>query len=217
LSHYKEVLLQWQDQGYLCTSFKDLPNNKAAENLLVLRHDLDFERCMTNALFMAEIEHEIGAKATYFVRLHSDAYNPLEFKAYLTLKAILKMGHEIGLHFEAYEFSQLTHDPEAEVFGKEKRLLETALDVDIVSACEHGDYHRFESKGFQRFFERHDAKALGILHDPYHPNYFSDMKYLSDSNQKWREGCFCKHIGLHRRVHVATHPGFWFNKHYALG
>jgi hypothetical protein len=217
LNHYADALKRWAVAGYTLNSFRDAARLDPQAPLVVLRHDLDFRRCVPSALKMAAIEAEIGATATYFVRLHSDEYNPMEFNTYLTLKTILAAGHEIGLHFECYELSQVSGETEADVFVKGKKLLETLLDIKIVSACEHGDYHRFNDVGFKRFFERHDQAAFGITQDPYSPTYFNEMKYLSDSNQHWREGCFCRHVGHHRRLHVATHPGYWYARHYVLG
>ena len=217
LNHYAQTLKHWAAAGYGLTGFQKLSRVVAETPVVVLRHDLDFKRCIGSALKMAAIESAMGASATYFVRLHGDEYNPMEFNTYLALKSILNGGHEIGLHFECYELAQVSGEPEADVFRKGKKLLETLLDIEIVSACEHGDYHRFESAGFKRFFERYNPADFGIRHDPYSPVYFNDMKYLSDSNQNWREGCFCRHVGRHPRLHVATHPGFWYERHYVLG
>jgi hypothetical protein len=217
LSHYEESLKRWIHEGYACVGFRETGGHGDQGKLLVLRHDLDFRRCIPNGLRMAEIEHGLGAHATYFVRLHSEDYNPMEYTAYLTLKSILALGHEIGLHFECYELSEVSGEREEDLFRKGKRVLEELLDIEVVSACEHGDYHRFESAGFKRFFERYDREAFGISFDPYDPLYFKGMKYLSDSNQNWREGCFCGHVGRYPRVHVATHPGLWYERHYVLG
>ena len=217
LSHYQDTLHRWSNAGYHLTSFKDFRKHENNSRILILRHDLDFRRCISSAVKMAAIEQSCGASASYFVRLHGEEYNPMEYSTYLSLKRIKQLGHEIGFHFECHELAEVANEKELDVFLKGKTILETLLDTDIVSACEHGDYHRFESTAFKRFFERFDQKSLGIQFDPYDPLYFSEMKYLSDSNQNWRDGCFCKHVGNFEKVQVATHPGFWYEKHYAIG
>jgi len=45
---------------------------------ILLRHDVEFSIPIT--LQMAEIEANMGIKATYFVQLHSEFYNTLEKK-----------------------------------------------------------------------------------------------------------------------------------------
>lgn len=216
-SHYEETLKRWIQEGYTCMGFRDLGMRGDGDKLMILRHDLDFRRCIPSSLRLAEIESGLGAHATYFVRLHSDEYNPMEYTSYLTLKSILALGHEIGLHFECYELSEVSGEREEDLFRRDKKLLESLLDIEVVSACEHGDYHRFDSEGFRRFFDRNAPEDFGILFDPYDPRFFNGMKYLSDSNQNWREGCFCGHVGNHPRIQVATHPGFWYSRHYVLG
>lgn len=183
---------------------------------VVLRHDLDFAECIPSALRMGRIENHYGAKATYFVRLHAKAYNPAEYRTYLTLRRLVEWGHEIGFHFECCEFSDVTGESEADVFIKGKRILETLLNLNIVSACEHGDYGRFSSEDFVPFFRSHRSQDFGIEYDPYDPLYCKDIKYISDSNQNWREGCMCRHVGTYKHIQILTHPGFWFKRHYVL-
>lgn len=39
--------------------------------------------------------------------------------------------------------------------------------------------------------------------------YFKERKYLSDSVQNWREGCFCKNFRNYKRMQILTHPIWW--------
>lgn len=96
LSHYKHVLKKALKFGYKFTPFSDYPKYRKCKRLIILRHDIDLN--ISRALEMAKIESAFGIKATYFVRLHAQDYNPFEFKTYTMLKKIIKLGHEIGLH-----------------------------------------------------------------------------------------------------------------------
>jgi hypothetical protein len=49
----------------------------------------------------ARLEAELGARATYFVSLHSDLYNPFVPVVLARLREIAALGHWIGLHFKA--------------------------------------------------------------------------------------------------------------------
>lgn len=49
---------------------------------------------------MALIENKKGICSTYFVLITSPAYNIFAKKNQILLRAIIKMGHEIGIHFD---------------------------------------------------------------------------------------------------------------------
>ena len=90
--HYEESLKLAKEKGYSFSRLCDFDDNKGSKLLIVLRHDLDYPE-MQKALSFAEIESRLGIKATYFVRVHSDEYNPFGFKVYHALRQILNMGH----------------------------------------------------------------------------------------------------------------------------
>ena len=54
-----------------------------------------------------------------------------------------------------------------------------------------------------------DKEVVGI-HHTYEPRYFSEFKYLSDS-QGWYEGCVCKLFESRKypRIQLLTHPYIW--------
>ena len=49
---------------------------------------------------MAKIEHKFGVKATYFFMLRSPFYNIFTRANNEAVKEIIKLGHNIGLHYD---------------------------------------------------------------------------------------------------------------------
>src|SRR4051812_14407902 len=96
-AHYRSTLAQALKLGYKFSTFAGHAKLKSKRRFL-MRHDIDLS--IDNCLTFAEIEKSLGIRATYFVRLHARLYNPFEFHTYNKLRAIEKLGHEIGLHYE---------------------------------------------------------------------------------------------------------------------
>jgi hypothetical protein len=63
-----------------------------------LRHDLDV--CLEEALDMANLESELGVRATYFILVNSPLYNPLSQGSLEFVHHIQAKGHWIGLHID---------------------------------------------------------------------------------------------------------------------
>ncbi|WP_269849870.1 hypothetical protein [Methanosarcina horonobensis] len=66
--------------------------NQHPERFVLLRHDVD--RMPGRALATAQIEHELGIKATYYFRTSENVFKPD------IIRQIRDMGHEIGYHYE---------------------------------------------------------------------------------------------------------------------
>ena len=208
--HYTEMLMNAIEKGYDITGFDGYRRHGVTGGkIIILRHDIDYGRGLVKALQLGRREQALSIQATYFIRLHSPEYNPFEYECYRNIRQLKDMGHEIGLHFEAHDFHALTGQGELGIFQKEKGILEYIFDINIVSAAEHGENHRFSNKTFQSFFSRHAKESVGIINDAYAPEFIRDMKYLSDSDGSWREGCFCTHIDRFDRIQLLTHPEWW--------
>jgi len=48
----------------------------------------------------------------------------------------------------------------------------------------------------------------GVL-DVYDPLFIDDMKYVSDSTQKWREGVVTSLLHRYDKIHLLTHEYYW--------
>ncbi len=106
-AHYRNILRQLLKAEYYFFSFSDfIERKKEVNRLFLLRHDVD--KSVTKALDMARIEKELGIRATYFIRIHSNYYNPFGHICYNQIREIMNLGHEIGLHSEFYDAARIS-------------------------------------------------------------------------------------------------------------
>jgi hypothetical protein len=92
LEHYRELLQAAQDGGYRWTAFGQEPQ----PGDLILRHDVDLS--LDAALQMAELEAELGARATYFLMTQSVFYNLGSSEGRRALNRLRELDHGVGLH-----------------------------------------------------------------------------------------------------------------------
>jgi hypothetical protein len=92
LSHYRELLEAAVAGGYRFASFDRPP--EAGD--LFLRHDVDLS--LEAALELAEVEHDLGVRATYFLMTESVFYNLLSPVGVRAQRQLRKWGHAVGLH-----------------------------------------------------------------------------------------------------------------------
>ncbi len=91
-SKYKILLQQLVTNDFKCTSFADYLQNSHNSQIFILRHDVDL--LPQNALAMAQLEHDLGIRGTYYFRIVPASFNPQ------IIEQIAKFGHEVGYHYE---------------------------------------------------------------------------------------------------------------------
>jgi hypothetical protein len=162
------------------------------------RHDVDYS--MHRAVVLARIEAELGARATYFLTLHSDLYNVLEPAVHARAREIAALGHWIGLHFDAAFYADGAVDDRA---AWEGRVLAEALEVPVLAVSLHNP----SVSGTQD----HDAEELGGMVHAGARSVRDRYAYVSDSNGYWRFERLPEVIAAsaHERLHVLTHPEWW--------
>jgi hypothetical protein len=89
LAHYRELL---EAGEYTWATFDREP--RAGD--IFLRHDVDLS--LEAALAMAELEHEAGARATYFLMTESRFYNLDASTDREAIRRLRELGHAVGLH-----------------------------------------------------------------------------------------------------------------------
>lgn len=195
LGGYRALIEAFAARGYAVRSFAD-----AAPNVpdLILRHDLDMS--IEAAIPIATIEAELGVRASYFVLLRSELYNPQSAAATAALDRLAGMGHEIGLHFDTAHYGD---DPDAldTAAARECDILERIIGRPVATISLHRPAERL--LGLDR--------TLGGRPHTYAPRYFRDVGYCSDSRGRWGHGHPLAHPALRdgRALQLLTHPIWW--------
>lgn len=199
-NHYREMLKKARKEGFTIINFRDFQRNKKTQKLIVLRHDVDYSP--KRALEIAKIEKSLGLESTFFVRVHGEHYHPLDRESYPIFKKILKLGHEIGLHYEARTYSKKLGQEAIEIFRWEKAVLEKIFHIKIESASEHRDLGGITAN--YKFFTN---KNLAVIQQETYEKRFQNF-YLADSCNKWNKGCLCQNLN-NPRIQLLTHPDLW--------
>lgn len=190
---YQQFLQRLQSAGYEFRSFSD----SLGPGDVVLRHDVDLS--VGAAVDMARIEADLGVQSTYCFLLTSPLYNLLEADKRAALDEIQSLGHDLALHFSTHLYwdedeSPATINVERRV-GQERSVFDTiAPDSETVS------FHRPPEWVLDREFTG--------FRSTYAPAYFSDIGYVADSSQRWREEPPSVE-SFPETVQVLTHPGLW--------
>jgi len=196
LKHYRQILEQAKDASYEFLRLMDVGRLTPEKRQIVLRHDIDFS--VADAMRMATLERDVGGIcSTYCVLLHAPTYHVGEVETYRLLKEIMKMGHEIALHYDLSFFEEAGISP-LEGMEREASFLGEIMGTNIVSVAQHkpGTYGRFTGVG-KRFI------------DAYSPMLIEDIRYLSDSRRTWRSGCVCEHLKSTPAIQALIHPEWW--------
>lgn len=198
LAHYSEILKSALDSGYKFVSYEQI--DKEPGHLCTLRHDIDYMPLRAASLGIAE--HEMGISAYYFFLVNSEIYNLRDRRVYKVVQLLEGLGHKVGLHFDLAWDPQFTWEQVADQCDTEKRLLKTLTGVEPCEIVSFHNPHTFTDLILNK-------KVEGISHT-YEKQYFTDIKYLSDS-QGWYEGCVCEIFNnkVYEKLQVLTHPYIW--------
>lgn len=161
---------------------------------LILTHDVDLS--LASALDMAQIEHALGIRSTYFVLFSSKIYNIFESAGNSRLRMIKFLNHEVGLHYDlkAYkQYEDFTFPLKLEVGALGMQIGQTVLSISM---------HQPEIEEVNPFL---DVPPLICAQNP----KFYDL-YVSDSYRAWDKGYLEKLLSLeYDRVKLSLHPGLW--------
>jgi len=190
---YQSLLGHLLDDGYTFRTFTRQPQ----EGDLLLRHDVDLS--LDDALTMAGIEAELGVKSTYCILLSSPLYNPFDPEQAAKIREIDALGHDIGLHFSTHGRWE-DGEPSPTAVEKEVRHGQATLDGIVPDVSSAVSFHRPPSWVLGQRFTG--------FRNTYSPTYFTDIAYLADSNQRWREEP-PELDELPETLQILTHPGLW--------
>lgn len=195
ISHYIKTIKKYKKNGYTFKSVNEsLTENK--KNIYMV-HDIDHNIDLCENFINAE--KQCGITSSYFIRMHSKNYNIFSQKSIDILKKIKENNFTIGLHYEPV-YSKV-NQYEKDILRNINFLNET-LDVNIKTFNIHEP-------------ARTNIDLSNIMNEKnrcYNSSFFKNVKYLSDSGGRWREGCFSKSVGVYKNLLVLTHPIWWYNE-----
>lgn len=175
IKQYKKLIQALKDQNYSFQTFEDYvksPHNR----VIILRHDVD-ER-PHNALKLAQAEHALGIRSTYYFRIVKISNDPE------IIKRIAKLGHEIGYHYEDYAVSHGNLKMAMDNFAKNLEYFRKFYPVKTI--CMHGSsMSEFDNRSM---WENHKLSDFGIICEPYLTIDYSNILYLTDTGRCWDGG-----------------------------
>jgi hypothetical protein len=149
-----------------------LSQRNPSRPVAIIRHDVDLR--IRNAVSMAELEADLGIKATYYFRY------PLTFDPD-AIKRVQDLGHEVGYHYEVLSKTRGDYEQALSLFVKELAAFRSICEINTI--CMHGS----PISGFDNrdLWLRYDFRDFRILGDAYLSFIISDLTYLSDTGRSW--------------------------------
>jgi len=223
LKIYQELLKALQSQGFLfytvseyaetrkefATTSDDSRNPKSSirnftlseaevPKLILLRHDV--EARYGNALKLAQLQHGLGIKGTYYFRIYPHKDNEA------VIRKIVALGHEIGYHYD--DLTECRGDYEKAIRRFQKNLeylrqfgpVTTAtMEGAPLSGYDNRDLWAVHPLVTERSRSASPAPSsaspaprphfhyrdFGIKTEPYFDTDFSEFFYLTDTGRRW--------------------------------
>ncbi len=196
LAHYREILAAITASHPTLSFGEAAPLGRALlerDRFVLMRHDVEFS--LEAALVLAEADHQAGVRSTFFLQFGSD-YNIFEPESAVIVQRLLELGHDLGLHYDLGLLERSGNDP-ARVARTMIELMETFWSTKIHAASPHMPMRAGRT-----------LEIPGVV-DVYQPLYFTEIKYLSDSTQAWREGVVTSLLDRYDRIQLLTHEYHW--------
>jgi hypothetical protein len=194
----------------------------ASGYVAVLRHDVD--RLPGNALKMAQIENELGLRASYFFRITRHVWNPE------IVKNIVALGHELSYHYENLSFCKGNSELAIKNFTENLAILRQYYPTKTI--CMHGSpASKWDNR---KLWEKYNYRDYGIIAEPYFDIDYSKVFYITDTGRGWNK----KNVNIRdnvvsayniyiesashliilaeqgllpKQIIINTHPHRWFN------
>jgi ribosomal protein S18 acetylase RimI-like enzyme len=194
---YKSLLKCLQHNTYPILPVSSLADPQVKKGVF-LRHDVDFS--LECALPLGELEAQMGFKGTYYILLNGP-YSPRQTEERKHLKALARMGHEIGLHYDMRHYPTCP-DKQVETLKMEVAELESLTGSSVTTISMH-EPHRGHGDPF---------RELHWVH-PHNPAWFEHLTYVSDSCRAWRDESLLQffHSDGPQRLLLLTHPELWLD------
>ena len=148
------------------------------DSFCLVRHDVD--RRPHNALRMAELEHSLGLKATYYFRTKKHTF------VSDIISSIASLGHEIGYHYES--LSDFKGDMQKAIEDFDKNLARLRSVVPVSTVAMHGrPLSAYDNRQIWASTEQHSKLVdhYKLLGEVYLDIDYSDIAYISDTGRNW--------------------------------
>jgi hypothetical protein len=176
LEQFKAICLALQDAGYqTMTVAQYLVEVSKNPQVAVLRHDVD--RFPGHALHMARMEQRLGICSTYYFRTNRSVFRPN------ILRAISKMGHEVGYHYETLAQSKGDYPAALALFEKELARLRQVCLIQTISM--HGS--PLSPYDNRNLWKRYDFRQFGLAGEAYLSIDYHNLAYLTDAGRSWAD------------------------------
>lgn len=176
LKSYQSLVLAFQEADYRFLTFEEMMTVSAQVKTVVMRHDVD--ELAWNALKMAKLENKLGVRATYFFRIVKQSNVPE------VIEQIVKLGHEVGYHYEDFALAKGDEEKAIETFKKNLDYFRKFYPVR--SVCMHGSS---TSKYDNRMLWKNiSLSEFGLVGEPYLSVDFDKVFYLTDTGYAWDGG-----------------------------
>lgn len=208
-----QTLLEW----YQSTRSPD-------ERIFCLRIDIDMLPERLEGI--VGILTKLKIKATFFVRLHSTAYNPISFALLNLIARLRELGHEIGLHHESVDFAEMVGGDPSEALRYQLRIFKSIFGFPASGVAGHGGMTGLNN---QDVFKQATVEQFDIIYQGYDSReggIFSNSRYVSDSLwTKWKaydqgvlmlgdDRSLSEHIREYPKLlYVLIHPDTFYVKH----
>lgn len=176
LRQYRLLLQTLQASRYRFITFEQyctLRGTQLPSRFVILRHDVDARP--ENSLRTAQVEHELGISASYYFRIVPESNQPD------IIRAIARLGHEIGYHYE--DMAIANGDTHAAMAHFEQALTYFRQFYPVKTICMHGaPTSRWDGRDLWKTCDYH---AYGVIGEPYFDVDFSRTFYLTDTGRRW--------------------------------
>jgi hypothetical protein len=193
---YRQLLAALKDRE---THFAGFGGESMTPTSVYLRHDVDFS--LEFAVALAEINHDEGVSATFFVLLRSHAYNLASPRSGELLERLNALGQRLGFH---YSHGRLADEDES--LGR-RVADDFGITADLVPALEPvWCVHTPSPTLLQRCLE---LQVPGLT-NAHSAAFLRDVPYYSDANMRYSVPTWLSIASnLDGPAQLLFHPVYW--------
>jgi len=176
-STYQALLETLKKTGYRFLTFEQYCKLSGEERqkspFAILRHDVDL--VANRSLTIAQIEHALGVQASYYFRVVPQSNQPE------IIRAIAKLGHEIGYHYEDLSITNGHIQKAITQFREHLNYFRQYYPVSTI--CMHGaPTSQYDGRDMWKTYDYHEYDLIG---EPYFDMDFNKAIYLTDTGRCW--------------------------------